>query len=117
MIGKKTWIIPDMYYPEGGTRSPYVTHECISVLNLEKEDAQIRVTAYFEDRDPEVIGEFTCRSQRTVHYRLDKECSVGRNVPYSVLVESSAPIVAQYARVDTTQERLGLATTMAYPVD
>ena len=117
MIGKKMWIIPDMYYPAGGTQAPYVTHECISVLNLCETDAEIRVKAYFEDKEPEEIGTFSCGSDRTVHYRLDLMTRMERNVPYSVVITSSCPIIAQYARVDTTQEALGLATTMPFGVD
>jgi len=34
--------------------------------------------------------------------------------PYAALVVSSAPVVAQYSRLDTTQVNETLMTTMAY---
>ena len=57
----------------------------------------------------------------TVQSRLDKLVDrdgkpVPMGVPYAALVESDAPVVVQYSRIDTTQPNETLATTMAYPL-
>ena len=41
--GKKTWMIPDCYWPEITTDGHYVSHEAICVMNTGDEDALIRL--------------------------------------------------------------------------
>lgn len=118
MAGKHTWYIPDGFLPPDSTGGQ-VSHEAVCVLNLGKTDARIRLTFYFEDREP--MDRFTalCGAERTHHIRLDRlQDEDGRTVPvgvpYAIKVESSAPVIVQHSRLDTTQEALALFTTMAY---
>lgn len=118
-IGKKIWLIPDCYYPELSTAGPYISHESLCVLNVSEIDANLNLTAYYEEQEPDGGFFAVCSAHRTNHIRLDKlrnDCgkSIEKGVPYALLIESDIPVVCQYSRVDTTQERLGLATTMAY---
>ena len=92
------------------------------MLNTGDEDAEIRITLYFEDREPMDAFITACPARRTHHIRMDKlKDQNGRavpiGVPYAALLVSSAPIVAQYSRIDTTQPNETFATTMAYPID
>jgi hypothetical protein len=120
-MGEYVWYIPDCYYPEITSPGHYVSHEAICVLNTGSKDAHIKLTLYFEDRDPVDNFTVTCPSRRTKHIRLDqikddKGNGIPKGVPYAIMVESSSPIVVQYSRLDTTQAEIGLMTTMAYPM-
>jgi hypothetical protein len=120
MIGKKMWIIPDGFLQPKSTGGE-VSHEAVCVLNLGDGDAEIRLTFYFEDREPMDRFLSTCGAKRTHHIRLDKLKDqegnpVPMGVPYAIKVESTAPVVVQHSRLDTSQEALALFTTMAFPV-
>lgn len=113
-LGKTTWLIPDMYWPEITTDGHYVSHEAICVLNAGTSGASITLTFYFEDRDPIVYRNLHCPAQRTRHFRMDQLGILPKGVPYAALLQSDAPIVVQYSRLDTTQSAETLATTMAF---
>ena len=120
--GKKTWMIPDCYWPEITTDGHYVSHEAICVMNTGDEEAVINITLLYEDREPVCGLVAKCGAQRTHHIRMDKLVDdkgqhIAMGVPYAALVESNVPIVAQYSRIDTTQVNETLATTMAFPLE
>ncbi len=120
--GKKTWMIPDCYWPEITTDGHYVSHEAICVMNTGDEDACVRITLLYEDREPIEGIVAPCPARRTHHIRMDKLLTaagehIPMGAPYAALVESNVPIVAQYSRIDTTQVNETLATTMAFPID
>ncbi|MDC3415918.1 sensory rhodopsin transducer [Aquibacillus salsiterrae] len=118
MIGKKKWIIPDGFLQPKST-GDQISHEAVCVLNLEDTDAEIKLTFYFEDREPMTDFVSTCGAKRTHHIRLDKLTDkqgqeVPRGIPYAIEVDSNVPVVVQHSRLDTSQEALALFTTMAY---
>jgi hypothetical protein len=120
--GKHTWLIADCYWPEITAPGHYLSHESICVLNTGDDDAHIRITLYFEDREPMNTFNAACAARRTHHIRMDKLRDSGGHavpigVPYAALLVSSAPIVVQYSRIDTTQPNETFATTMAFPID
>ena len=106
------FLIPDCYYPDGGTEGPYVSHEAVCVLNLGEVDARLSFTLYFEDREPMAGPEAICPARRTHHVRLDKLGGIPRGVPYALVVDSSVPVAVQYSRCDTTQERMAFMTAV-----
>lgn len=118
MQGKNVWVIPDGFM--SATEIPeYVSHEAVCVLNLSETDAEIRITVYFEDREP--LSGFTaeCKAKRTNHIRLDKiknseGIAIPKEVPYALLVESSVPVVCQHSRMDVSDPNITLMTTIAY---
>ncbi|MBQ8510101.1 MAG: hypothetical protein IJ493_09375 [Clostridia bacterium] len=118
--GKKTWLIPDCFLDPVSNRQ--ISHEAICCINTSPEDADIRFTLFFEDRDADTSFHSSCKSMRTHHIRLDRLRNdageeIPRNVPYAMLIESSTPIVVQYSRLDTAQPEMALMTTIAYSVD
>ena len=118
-LGKQEWLIPDMYYPEITASKNYVSHESICVLNTGDADAEIAITLYFEDREPVALKPVVCAARRTHHVRMDKREDtdgnpVPKGVPYAAHVFSSAPVVVQYSRADTTDGPASFMTTMAY---
>lgn len=113
----KVWLIPDCYWPEGGTNAPYASHESICVLNPSDEDCALSMTLYFEDRAPEGGYRSLCPAQRCHHVRMDKLVSsfgkpVPRGVPYAVRLECSVPVYVQYSRCDTTQPNMAFMTAI-----
>ena len=119
--GKKVWLIPDTFM-QPVSLNDSISHEAICVLNTSDIDAEIKMTLFFEDRDPDTGFSSFCKAGRTHHIRMDKIRSadgrqIVRGIPYAVLVESNTPIVVQYSRVDTSEAELGLMTTIAYPVE
>jgi hypothetical protein len=87
-------------------------------LNTSDEEAQVRLTFYFEDREPVGPVDLTLGARRTWHVRLDDPDQIGgvelpRGVPYAYSVESDVPIVVQHSRLDTS-EGYTLFTTIAH---
>ena len=111
--GKKRWFVPDGYLPPAAS-----SHESACLLNAGERDARVRLTFFFEDRDPAGPVELLLRAQRTWHVRLDDPAQLGgievpRGVPYAYSVESDVPIVVQHSRLETSAGYT-LFTTIAY---
>lgn len=116
--GKHRWFVPDGFLPAESSHG-VESHEAACLLNVSDREAQIRVTFFFEDRDPIGPVEVTVGARRTRHLRLDHPASIGgvelpRGVPYAYAVESDAPIVLQHSRLDTSAGAYTLLTTIAY---
>lgn len=118
-IGEKQWIIPDGYIPEVSS-GELVSHESVCVLNCSSEDAAVRFTIFFEDRDPIEDMLFIVPARRTKHIRtssLEKDgLKIPTAVPYAIQVQSNIPIVVQYSRLDSTQAENALMSVIAYPI-
>jgi len=118
--GSKVWVVPDCYLPAQST-GDLKSHESACVLNLGKKPAKLKLTAYFENRQPMEGFEAACAARRTNHVRLDslknrRGEGIPTGTPFALKIESTAKVVVQHTRLDTTQPALALMTTMAYPV-
>ncbi|MGX1831399.1 sensory rhodopsin transducer [Paenibacillus taichungensis] len=117
--GRTDWVIPDGYIPPVSSGS-LESHESICVLNTGTVDALLRITIYFEDRDPleDIVAEVPAR--RTKHIRTASlrsgEQLIPPGVPYAITVSSNVPVIVQYSRLDTTQPELALMSVMAFPL-
>ena len=126
-IGKKCWLVPDGFIPlltdnDKDNLSGYLSHECACILNTGPNDAKIELTVYFEDAPPKTIKDIVVPAQRSSHLRMDKietdgRPAINRGVPYSLLIESSEPVVVQMSRLDTTQNNMAFLSTMAYAIE
>jgi hypothetical protein len=90
------------------------------VLNPNPEPAHLRVTIYFEERDPAGPYEFFIPALRTKHIRFNsledpERIPLGKD--FASLIESDLPVVVQHTRLDSRQEANALMTTMAFPGD
>lgn len=116
--GSTYWVVPDAYIPPESSGS-LESHESICVLNTSWQDAELNITAFFEDREPVENMVVTVKARRTFHIRtasLTKDGStIPKGVPYALEVRSNVPVYVQYSRLDTTQPELALMSTMAYP--
>ena len=95
----KTWYIPDAYYPSS-KNGEYVSHEAVCMLNTGSEDAEVRLTLYFEDRE-KLEGFFvTVPAERTIHCRMDKIRNqkgegVPTDTPYAIKIESEKELTVR----------------------
>lgn len=121
-IGRRIWAIAEGYIPaqSNGPAPEMTSHETACILNAGDDDAHIRITLYFEDRDPVGPYDVTVAARRTLHLRfneLDSPEPVPRATPFASLLESDVPVVVQHTRLDSRQAENALMTTMAFPCD
>ena len=127
LVGKKRWIVPDGYIPvvpqeRGEGPTGYISHECACMVNITNGDARVKLTIFFEGKNPSVVEDVEIKARRSKHLRMDKLTRNGARIvtpgdPYSLLIESDTPIVVQMSRLDTTQPNMAFLSTMGYPLD
>jgi hypothetical protein len=116
--GKRRWYVADAFLP-GDSSHGVESHESACLLNAGESPAHVRITFFFEDRDPVGPVELVVQPRRTWHLRLSDPAILGgvdlpRDVPFAYTVESDVPIVLQHSRLDTSAGAYTLATTVAY---
>jgi len=121
-IGHKRWAIAEGYIPgqSTGPTPELESHETCCILNTGNAPANVRITLYFEDREP--VGPYGVEvpARRTLHLRfnaLEDPEPVPRDTPYASVIESDVPVVVQHTRLDSRQAENALMTTMAFAID
>lgn len=117
-LGKTEWVIADGFMSDTESGN-YVSHEAVCVLNLNDECAEVELEIYFEDREPLLGFVASCSPKRCNHIRLDKienenGVKIPREVPYAIYVKSNIPVVCQHSRMDVSDPKMTLMTTIAY---
>lgn len=109
--GVRAWHVPDCFIPDGGD-----SHESICLTNATDVDAELVVTAYFSDREPTTVDGVRVGARRNRHLRTDAPELAGLGlrpgVPYGLRIECGTPIAVQYSRLDETNPRATLMTSM-----
>ncbi len=118
-IGRRRWAIAEGYIPgESQGAGPEMTsHEALCILNCGELDAHIRVTVFYEDRDPVGPYQLLVPARRTRHFRfnnLTDPAPIPRDTPYSSVIESDVPVVVQHTRLDSRQAANALLSTIAF---
>jgi hypothetical protein len=118
-VGRSTWVIAEGYIPVGSTgpEPQMLSHETACMLNTGDEDAHVRITVFFEDRDPAGPYEVVVPARRTLHQRFNELSDpepIPRDTDYASLIESDVPIVVQHTRLDSRQAENALMTTVAF---
>lgn len=116
--GRRRWYVPDAYLPADSSHG-VESHESACLLNTSSRDAVVRLTFFFEEREPAGPVEIALAARRTRHVRLTDPGALSglelpRGVPFAYAVESDVPIVVQHSRLDTSAGAYTLATTVAY---
>lgn len=121
-IGRTRWAIAEGYLPgwSNGPEPQMASHETCCILNAGDRPAHVRITVYFENRDP--VGPYmvTVDPRRTRHLRFNELTDpepIATDVPYASVIESDVPIVVQHTRLDSRQAENALMTTMAFGAD
>lgn len=118
-IGRTRWAIAEGYIPGSSTGpEPQMTsHETACILNVSDQEAHLRITIFFADRDPAGPYQLTVAARRTKHIRFNELTDpepVPRDTDYASLIESDGPIVVQHTRLDSRQAENALLTTIAF---
>ena len=116
--GRRHWYVPDAYLP-GDSSHGVESHESACVLNTGSQPAVVRLTFFFEDRDPIGPVDVTVGPRRTRHVRLTDPTQLSgvvlpRDVPFAYTAQCDSPIVLQHSRLDTSAGAYTLGTTIAY---
>jgi hypothetical protein len=118
-VGHRIWAIAEGYIPGKSVddSKELLSHETACMLNPGDRDAQVRITLYFEDRDPVGPYRVTLPAKRTLHLRFndlkDPE-PVPLDTDYASVFESDVPIVVQHTRLDSRHPNIALLSTMAF---
>ena len=102
--GKKVWIFPDAELPPVGVNL-IPGHESIIITNTGDEDAHVRITLFYTDREPANELVVTVGARRVRCLRPNEERDFGAFTPvigeqYAIMLESDVPVVAQYGRAE-----------------
>ena len=118
-IGRRIWAIAEGYIPgDSAYDSPdLISHETACILNATDQEAQVRITLYFADRDSAGPYRVTVPARRTLHLRfndLEDPEPVPRDTDYASVFESDVPVVVQHTRMDSRKPEIALLSTVAY---
>lgn len=119
-IGVKEWVIAEGYIPPGshGPQPQMLSHETVCLLNTSNQDAHVKITIYYSDREPVGPYKITVPAQRTRHIRFNDLADpepIPRDTDFSSVIRSDVPVVAQHTRLDSRQAENALLSTVAYP--
>ena len=117
--GAKVWYFPDGYLPEKSAVGKMEAHEALMLLNTSDKLANIKIDVYFEDREPVKNIAVTVAPERVKTLRLDHPGDLGGlAIPvltqYSLRIRSDENIVAQFGRLDTTQNNMAYYGVMGW---
>ena len=96
------------------------SHGTACLLNVSDQDAHVKITIYFSDRDPIGPYRITVPARRTKHIRFNDLTDpepIPRDTDYASIIESDIPIVVQHTRLDSRQAENALLSTIAYAGD
>ncbi len=121
-IGKKVWAIAEGYIPKtsNGPEPEMLSHETACILNTNDQNANIKITIYFSDREPAGPYKIEVPARRTKHLRfndLKEPEPVPRGKDYASVIQSDVPIVVQHTRLDSRQAENALLSTIAFAVE
>lgn len=118
-IGRKHWAIAEGWIPawSHGPEPEMLSHETACLLNTSNQDAEVRITIFYTDRDPVGPYRVTVPARRTKHVRyndLKDPEPIPKATNYASTIDSDVPIVVQHTRLDSRQAENALVTTMAF---
>ena len=118
-LGRKRWAIAEGWIPSQSSFADRTleSHETACILNAGDETAQVRITIFFEDREPAGPYRVTVPPRRTLHLRfndLQDPAPIPRDTAYSSVFEADVPIVVQHTRLDSRRPEVSLLSTIAY---
>jgi hypothetical protein len=118
-IGQTRWAIAEGYIPaySNGPEPQFTSHETACMLNTSDQDAHVKITIYFSDKEPVGPYRVTVPPRRTLHLRFNEMTDpepIPRDTGYASVFESDVPIVVQHTRLDSRQSENALLTTIAY---
>ena len=114
--GSRVWFFPDGDIPPAG-ESELRGHESLLMLNPNDSDAEVGITVYFENREPESLEVQVVGARRVCCIRTNEPIG-GYQIPfgqYALKIESTVPLICQIGRMDVQQPNLAYYTVMGHP--
>jgi hypothetical protein len=110
---KKTvkWAIAGGRIPltSTGPEPEFTSRDRLSFLNTGNEDADLKITVFYEDREPVGTYDMRVNSRRMRAVRTNNFINpeaLFLYTPYSIVIESPEGVIIQFTRQDTSQEAL-----------
>src|SRR5215217_7852587 len=102
-MGHHRWTIAEGYIPSWshGPEPQFTSHETACLLNASDEEAHVKITVFFSDREPVGPYRLIVPARRTQHVRFNE-------------LKDPEPIVVQHTRLDSRQAENALLSTIAY---
>ncbi|MGQ0811380.1 MAG: sensory rhodopsin transducer [Nitrospiraceae bacterium] len=118
-IGRRRWAIAEGYIPaySHGPEPQFISHETACLLNVSDQDAQVRITIFYSDREsvgPYLVVVPACRTRHLRFNDLKEPQPIPRDTDFSSVIESDVPIVVQHTRLDSRQAENALLSTIAF---
>ncbi|HEX2056048.1 MAG TPA: sensory rhodopsin transducer [Nitrospiraceae bacterium] len=118
-IGRTRWAIAEGYIPSSshGPAPQMTSHETVCLLNASDQEAHIRLTVFYTDREPVGPYRITVPARRTRHVRFNDLTDpepIPHDTDYASVIESDVPIVVQHTRLDSRQAENALLSTIAF---
>src|SRR5688572_19961057 len=97
-LGQTRWAIAEGYIPgtSHGPQPQMASHETACLLNTSEEEAHVRITIFYADRDPVGPYRVTVPPRRTLHVRfndLEDPAPIPHDTEYASVIESNVPII------------------------
>ena len=117
MKGSLNWIFADGELPPKDD-GPLAAHESLMIMNVNDEDAIVKLNFYFEDREPDCGITVKVNARRVKCIRLDKPAGEENySVPfgqYALELNSNVPVFAVFGRLDTRQSNMSFYTVQGH---
>jgi hypothetical protein len=120
-IGCRIWAIADGHIPlvSHGKEPTFTSHDKLCILNTSGDEAQLELTVYYPESEPDGPYPLQVPPRRVRHIRVNdliNPRAIPLDVPYGLVIVSSVDVIVQFSRRDTSQDENAIMTTMAYPV-
>ena len=122
VIGQTKWVIPGGCIPfhTTGREPALLSQDKISVLNTNEKDVNLTMTVLYPRAEPIGPYSLTVKARRMRTFRandLVDPYPIDLEAEYALTIETDAPVVIQYTRMNTGQNEGALMGGIAYPLD
>lgn len=119
VTGKKKWAFSGGNIPLKGTgKEPeFLSYDKISILNSSDKDTTVKLTIFFNDKKPAGEYKLEVKAGQVRKFRVNDLIdphAIPLGVPYGGSIESEEPVVVQFTRQNTGQDKLAIMGTVAY---
>jgi len=116
-FGKKVWAFAAGHIPllSTGREPTFTSHDKVAVLNATSNDAEIRISIYYEQQDPVEDHEICVPARRMRKIRFNDlidPLPVPLDKPFAFVLKSNVEVVVQFSRANTGfREATGFCVT------
>lgn len=119
-FGKKIWSFSGGYIPleSTGKEPEFLSKDELSILNITKKNATVKITVFFTDAEPVGEYEIKVKPKRLRKFRINDLIdphALPLGVAYGAVLESDVRVIVQFSKQITAQDNLAMMGTMAFP--